>query len=158
MEVWRHIKQLNQELNATIFITTHDMMEADELCNRVAIMDAGKIAVSDSPAELKKTVGGDIVSIKLSSPPIQVQLPAELGTVIPSSEERSVTILTGNGEEVIPRILNAYERAGAKVVSISLSKPTLDDVFLKYTQGRIEETQTLRETRLTRGSFRRHAG
>jgi len=157
-EVWRHIKQLNRELNTTIFITTHDMMEADELCNRIAIINAGKIIVSDSPAELKKTVGGDIVSIKLSSPLTHVPLPAELGTIISSNEEGSVTILTGNGEKVIPRILNVYEGAGAKVASISLSRPTLDDVFLKYTHGRIEEAQTLRESRLVRKSFRRHAG
>jgi ABC-2 type transport system ATP-binding protein len=156
-EVGMHIKQLNHEQNTTIFITTHDMMEADELCDKIAILNSGKIVISDSPAELKKTVGGDIISIKLSSPPTQVVLPAEAGTIISSNEE-SVNIITSDGEKAIPRILDYFEKASQKVVSISLSRPTLDDVFLKYTHGRIEEAQTMRDSRLARKSFRRHAG
>src|ERR1051326_6628099 len=64
-QVWRIIKQLNQEFGITILLTTHDMVEADELSDRIAIMSAGKIVASGTPSELKKTVGGDMITLRL---------------------------------------------------------------------------------------------
>ena len=64
-QVWKIIKQLNQDFGTTILITTHDMNEVDEVCDRIAIMSAGKIVTTGSSAELKKTVGGDIVTSNL---------------------------------------------------------------------------------------------
>ncbi len=95
MHVWTSIKQLKQEFGTTILITTHDMGEADELCDRIAIMSEGKIAVLGSPSELKRTVGGDVVTVHLSSAQPLITLPEEIGTSIHSSE-KSIQILASN--------------------------------------------------------------
>lgn len=155
-EVWQHIKRLNQEFKTTVFITTHDMLEADELCDRIAIINAGKIVVTGSPSELKAAIGEDVIQIKTSSSTNHVALPSELGTVT-SSDNGTVSIITHNGEKAIPRILHVFEEAGEKVESISLSKPSLDDVFLKYAKVRIAEAETISRSRNVRRSFRRHA-
>jgi|GEM_PF-5888999 ABC-2 type transport system ATP-binding protein len=63
-EVWKQVKKLNKEFGMTVFMTTHDMTEADELCDRLVIMNAGRIVVSGTPSELKKAVGGDVISVR----------------------------------------------------------------------------------------------
>jgi ABC-2 type transport system ATP-binding protein len=128
-QVWEHIKRLNKELKMTVFITTHDMAEADELCDRIAIMNHGRFVVLGTAAELKRSVGGDMVSVKLSAPP-GAPLPEDIGKVVHDTDG-TIDILTANGETAIPRIVGFYEQSGIQVLSISLSKPSLDDVFLK---------------------------
>ena len=133
-QVSRQIKELNREFKMTMIVTTHDMLEADELCDRVAIMNAGKIAVIDSPTRLKESVGGDVVTVRLPASFPLPSIPQTLGTVM-HYEEGELKILTQNGEEKIPKITESLEGQGFSVESISLAKPTLEEVFLKYTQG-----------------------
>jgi ABC-2 type transport system ATP-binding protein len=156
-QVIGYVKQLNQEYKTTIFVTTHDMAEADELCHELAIMNAGKFAVMGSPDELKTTVGGDIVSVELSTPSSVQSLPQELGSVM-GNEDGRLKILTNNGERTIPGIVEFYDKLGAEVASISLSRPTLEDVFVKYAKTSLAGAeQSFREARSARRSIVRHA-
>jgi ABC-2 type transport system ATP-binding protein len=165
-EVWKYAKRLNKEYATTIFVTTHDMAEADELCGRIAIMNGGRFVVTGTPAELKAMVGGEMVIVRtpLGEGPKReaaVAIPPELGVVIASEGGESKTgetsIVVGRrAEEAVPGILKAFEAAGVDVTSISVNKPTLDDVFLKFTQTRIDEAE-YKQTRHSRRSFRKHS-
>jgi ABC-2 type transport system ATP-binding protein len=131
------------------------MGEADALCDRIGIMDRGKLAVIGKPSELKSAVGGEILSISSEDP----NLPAvvkELGySIIAESSNGTVELLVANGEVIIPRLLENLRARGVEIASVSLKKPTLDDVFLKYTGARIGEGGSWTQARLTRRTFRR---
>jgi len=164
MQMWRYLRKLNDDFKTTILITTHDMSEADDLCDRIAIMSSGKIAVIGSPVELKESVGRETIAIILSKSekPTEQTLPDlsdELGVIV-SRDLGMVKILTRNGEHAIPRILEHFKDVGLYVESISLNKITLDDVFMKYAKTRLEaeNTESNRDARLMRRTFRRRAG
>jgi len=152
-QVWGYIKRLNKEFGTTILITTHDMAEADELCSRIAIMNLGSIRVVDTPEELKKSVGRDVVTVELPPGGNATQIPAELGSVI-GSEDGVVRISTEDAEKAAA-IRRYYEGKGVAVESVSVNKPTLDDVFMKYAKSSIQEKGTMVETRSLRRSFAR---
>ena len=164
MQMWRYLRKLNDDFKTTILITTHDMSEADDLCDRIAIMSSGKIAVIGSPVELKESVGRETIAIILSKSekPTEQTLPDlsdELGVIV-SRDLGMVKILTRNGEHAIPRILEHFKDVGLYVESVSLNKITLDDVFMKYAKTRLEaeNTESNRDARLMRRTFRRRAG
>lgn len=154
MQVIDHIRRLNRNFGTTILLTTHDMAEADELCDRLAIMSMGKIAASGSPKELKHSVGGDVLTVTASGKLPDSILP-ELGTVV-SSSQGTMKILTLDGEKAMPRITDYLEGLGAVVESVSLSRPTLDDVFMKYAKGSLQQERTYRDARSARRSATRH--
>ena len=87
----------------------------------------------------------------------EFMLPDDLGTLISDNGKETVILPKVRGEEAIPGLLSQYERAHIDIQSISLSRPSLDDVFLKYTKTRMEEVESMRNARLARRSFRRHA-
>jgi len=154
-QVWENIRQLNQEFGVTILITTHDMNEADDLCNRIAIMSEGKIAILGTPEELKRNVGGDIVTVNLASIPSMISLPKEIGRII-NRNEKSIQILTTNGEEAIPLVADFFRGHEIRVESISINKANLDDVFMKYAKRRLED-DLYKANRRARRDFVRHA-
>ena len=154
MQVIDHVRQLNRDFGTTILMTTHDMAEADELCDRLAIMNQGRIAVSGAPRELKRTVGGDVLTVSVSGK-VPDSLPTELGSLI-SSEQGTVKILTVDGERAIPRVTDYLEQNGVMVESVSLSRPTLDDVFMKYAKTSLQQEGTYRDARSTRRDIARH--
>jgi ABC-2 type transport system ATP-binding protein len=162
-QVWQYVKDINKKLNTTIFITTHDMMEADELCNRIAIIDAGKIAIIGSPHELKQTIGGEIVKLNFSepipSPDVidSLNFPSSFGTIEISPEKNILIIHITNGVIQLPHIMQFFEEKGIKINAITLNQPTLDDVFLKYTHTRLTDGQSAKNSRTTRRSFKTHA-
>jgi len=153
-QVIEQVRELNREFGTTILITTHDMAEADVLCNRLAIMNMGKIAISGAPADLKHSVGGDVLTVKVAGQ-AAATLPTGLGSVI-SSEQGTIKILTEDGEAAIPRLMEYFERNGAVVESVSLSRPSLDDVFMKYAKASLQQEGTFREARSARRSIARH--
>ncbi len=152
-EVKNQVKELNKELNMTMIVTTHDMVEADEICDRVAIMNAGRIAVIDTPTRLKESVGGDIITVRLSQGAGAVSLPAEVGRLL-SYEGGEMRVLTENGEEKVPKIVDFLESKGMVIDSIVLAKPTLDDVFIKYAGSRVDQGRYV-EARSERRNFAR---
>ena len=158
---WNYVKNLNKEFGVTIFITTHDMLEADELCNRIAIMNRGNIAVMGPPRELKASIGGDLIIVKLSSPASNIILPRELGSIV-NNDQSELRIQTDvAAETALPRVMEFFSRSGLVVDSISISKPNLDDVFTKYTKSSLledQETGMYSEARVARRSFQRHSG
>ncbi|MFZ0183710.1 MAG: ATP-binding cassette domain-containing protein [Nitrosotalea sp.] len=154
MHVWESIKQLKEKFGTTVLITTHDMSEADELCDRIAIMSDGKIVALGSPTELKKSVGGDIVTVNLTLVPPNITFPKEIGTIM-HSDEKSIQILAENGEAAIPLVSNFFRDQKITIDSISINKPNLDDVFVKYAKRRLHEEISPRATSARR-DFVRH--
>ena len=154
-QVIDQIKELNHEFGTTIFVTTHDMSEADELCHRLAIMNLGKLAIMGAPAELKKSVGGDVLSVRLTGGSVG-ELPPALGSIV-SLQDGVLKVLTVDGERAIPRITDYLEGRGAVVESVSLSRPTLDDVFMKYAKAPLQKDVSFTEARSSRRSISRHA-
>ena len=153
--IWGLIKKLRDEFNTTIMMTTHDMGEADILCDRIGIMNRGHLATLGKPAELKSTVGGDIITINSSNPNCSQKIKNLGYSTITNSQDGHCDLIVNNGETLIPQLLDSLKKVGVQVESVSLKKPTLDDVFLKYTGARIEEGDTFIETRRARRSFTR---
>jgi ABC-2 type transport system ATP-binding protein len=155
--IWELIKKLRAEFGTTIFLTTHDMNEADLLCDRIAIMGAGKLITIGSPSQLKSTVGGDILTISSKTSDCGIKL-KELGySVLTEPTDGHFDLVVSNGETLIPSLLDTLKTNGVEVEAVSLKKPTLDDVFLKYTGARIEEGDSWTDIRRIRRTFRRLA-
>jgi ABC-2 type transport system ATP-binding protein len=133
--LWDHIRNLRAGLGTTVFLTTHYLEEADALCDRVFIIDHGVIVAVGTPDELKRQVAGDVVALRVNGAAAKA---AELLTgqtvirdVAASEEELRLTV--EHGAEALPAMLRVLDRAGITLHSISLSRPTLDDVFLTLT-------------------------
>jgi ABC-2 type transport system ATP-binding protein len=155
-DIWDYVVRLRNEFDTTILLTTHDMLEADELCDRVAIMNRGRMVVIGSPEELKAGLGGDVVSLSTSganSGPVLRQLGYQL---LSQSRDGAYDLVVSNGDREIPRILEELKKQGIVTESVSLKRATLDDVFLHYSGKRINESEAdWQSTRMTRRTVRR---
>ena len=141
--IWDYLKKLNKENGLTIFITTHYLEEADLLCDRIAIIDQGKVLIEDTPSNLKQKLGGDIIEISVDSHVKAKDLISELDYVekIDVVEEK-LRIKAEKGDEVLPLILEMCKVNNIKVKTLSLSRPSLDEVFLEYTGKSMRDTGT----------------
>jgi ABC-2 type transport system ATP-binding protein len=143
--LWKYIEDLAKEKNITIILTTHYMEEADRLCDRIAIIDHGKIIALDTPARLKESIGGDVVTIQspdtskistaLSVPWIK-RLETHDGEVILTLE---------NAEQHLSMIVTRLNEEKVSITSISVHKPTLEDVFLSFTGKTIRDEDISRK-------------
>ena len=136
-QLWNQIRLLRSG-GTTVFLTTHYMDEADALCDRIAIIDTGKIVAEDSPAGLKRSISGDILSLTVNHVKDAVQISRETLKDLDfvremSVEGTSLTLVVTHGGEAIPVVLRLLEGRGVGVADISLSRPSLDDVFLRMT-------------------------
>jgi ABC-2 type transport system ATP-binding protein len=156
--VWDFITRLRDEFETTILITTHDMNEADHLCDRIAIMNGGELAVTGAPFELKEELGGDIVTI-VSEDHNCYQALDQLGyRLLPQSRNSACDVVVDEGERKIPEIIDKLKGQGISILSVSLKAGTLDDVFLKYAGKRIVEGDlTWKTIKATRRTAKRHA-
>jgi len=148
--IWKYIKKMNQEENTTIFLTTHYMDEADYLCDRVGIIDYGKILVIDSTANLKNSVGNDVITISCSKiDDLSKKLEQESWIKNIKQHDTFLTIGVEKGEEKIPVVFEIARRINIKIKSIGVRKPTLDDAFLYFTgrSMRDEEPENLSKER-----------
>jgi len=140
--IWGYLKKLNKKNGTTIILTTHYMDEADRVCDKIAIIDHGKIIVSGSPKQLKGKLGGDVISIKCSQTENCEKKLSKLNWVKSAvKHDGLISIRTVNGSEKIPMILREMEKEKVKVESVSLRVPSLDDVFLHYTGRTIREEE-----------------
>jgi ABC-2 type transport system ATP-binding protein len=132
--LWEYIENLARTTEITIILTTHYMEEADQLCQRVAIIDYGKIKVIDTPANLKTALKGDVITITTNQPKKLATKLTELRLThqIDSSKD-SLRLTVPNAEKLIPRIIKIATEIGVEVSSVSIHHPTLNDVFLYYT-------------------------
>jgi ABC-2 type transport system ATP-binding protein len=146
--IWRYIKRMNEEEGTTIFLTTHYMDEADYLCDHVGIIDRGRILVIDSTLSLKNSVGNDVITLSCSKLNVLSRRLEKEGWIKNTKVHDSfLTIGVEKGEEKIPLIIEIARTLDIKIKSISVRKPTLDDVFLYYTGRTIrEEEPSLKET------------
>jgi ABC-2 type transport system ATP-binding protein len=143
--VWDEVKALHEQ-GTTMFLTTHYLEEADELCDRVAIVDLGKIVALGSPAELKKQIAGDIITVSYDAAE-RSQAAAKLlaGDVLIRERheiENGQQLYVDHGDEALPVILRALGQGGAPPKSVQLSRPSLDDVFLKLTGRSMRDTES----------------
>jgi ABC-2 type transport system ATP-binding protein len=157
IQIWNYLKQMNNEFGTTILMTTHDMIEADRLCHRIAIMNSGRIAVVGSPQELKDSIGGEIVTIGIKNNSDKIEIPEDIGNVLNSDNSR-LRISVHEAEKKIPVILEYLFSKGIKVDFVSSNKPSLDDVFLKYAKVSFEQGESYSQARMTRRVFARRAG
>jgi ABC-2 type transport system ATP-binding protein len=136
--IWRYIRELQEAEEITIFMTTHYMDEA-EFCDRIAIMDRGEIVVLDTPEALKASVGADRVRIQTDDDAAAIAALAERFDVEATVSEGAVTFFVPSGEEFVPRL---FAELGLPIRSVSVSRPTLDDVFMTYTGSSIRDAET----------------
>jgi ABC-2 type transport system ATP-binding protein len=141
--IWDYIKKLNRESGVTVILTTHYMEEADFLCQRVAIMDNGKFVAIDSPARLKDSLGGDVVSLEIGAggEGLMAQLQTLPWIKSLKRHEDVLSLSMERGERRIPELIHLAQRSGAAVNCVNLHKPSLEDVFLNFTGRTIREQE-----------------
>ena len=140
-KIWEYIRTLKKR-GMSIFVTTHYMDEADRNCDRVAFMDRGSVKTCDTPAALKKLIDGDIIvaSVEGTLPPVRLD-----GVKVISQNEEEITFLVKDRKNAGDYIGQEIQSLGATLNSISIRKPTLDDVFL-HLVGDIEDTSPINMT------------
>ena len=146
-KIWQYIKKIHDEFEMTIFLTTHYMEEADQLCDRIGIIDDGKIQVIDSPENMKKAMGNEVISITLEEGENRDSFLSSLKKIEfvnkINEDETKLTLFASNGTEVIPKIFQISSELDIKIISISLTRPTLDDVFISYTGHEIRDDDSM---------------
>jgi ABC-2 type transport system ATP-binding protein len=135
--IWSYIAQLQEREEITIFMTTHYMDEA-EFCDRIAIMDQGEIVALDTPEALKAQVGADRVRIQTEDDDAAIAALAESFGLEATMSEGAVTFFVPSGEEFVPRL---FAELGIGIRSVSVSRPTLDDVFMSHTGTTIRDAE-----------------
>jgi ABC-2 type transport system ATP-binding protein len=147
--IWDHIGRLRSETGVTIFMTTHYMDEA-EFCDRIGIIDHGKLVALDTPEGLKRQVGGDVVTVHTPSPAALADRLERAG-IANRVHQNTVLVEIEDGARFIPRLTRDFDGG---IEGIDLRRPTLDDVFLHITGRTIRETE-LRAEDVTRNRLRR---
>jgi ABC-2 type transport system ATP-binding protein len=151
--IWNHLNELRSRKGITIFMTTHYMDEA-EYCDRIGIIDRGKIVALGTPDQLKAMVGGDVVTITSSKPEAAALEIKELLGVTPSRDDGTLRMEVSDGKAFVPRLVRELM---APVDTVTLRRPSLDDVFLKLTGHviRDEEAGTRDQMRMMGRVWRR---
>ena len=156
--IWEYIKKMNKDEQTTIFLTTHYMDEADVLCDRIGIIDHGKILVIDSVENLKNSVGNDVITLASDdNERLQKRLTQEPWIKNVKHHETFITLGAEKGDEKIPVIFDIARTLGVSISSVNVRKPTLDDVFLYYTGRSIREQEQSPEEKKP-GRFHRLRG
>ena len=146
-KIWEYIRKIHKEFEMTLFVSTHYMEEADKLCDRVGIIDYGKIQVIDTPEIMKNAMGSDMISFSLIN---GIAKQDELINRIKQIEfvnqvtrkQGEITIKSSQCSEVIPKIFQTTSEMNIEIDSLSLNKPTLDDVFISYTGHNLRDDTT----------------
>ncbi|MEV0583254.1 ATP-binding cassette domain-containing protein [Nonomuraea sp. NPDC050310] len=136
--IWGYINKLRHREDITIFMTTHYMDEAEH-CDRIAIIDHGEIVVIDSPEALKASVGKDRVQIHTGDDESAIRALRERFGLDAAMHEGAVTFAVASGEEFVPRL---FAELGLPIKSVSVSRPSLDDVFMNYTGSTIRDAES----------------
>lgn len=148
--VWEYLKKIHGEQDITVVLTTHYLDEAEALCDRVAIVDFGKLVALGTPSDLKrKVMGGEVVEAEFA------QLTDQAFNALKDSQfalqvkkrENTLTILVNNGAQAVPKIVELANENGGEIRSITLRAPTLDDVFLHFTGRSIREDTAITKKR-----------
>jgi ABC-2 type transport system ATP-binding protein len=137
VSIWEYINELKQREDITIFLTTHYMDEAEN-CDRIAIIDHGKIVAIDTPEALKASIGKDRVQIQTPDDEAAIRELKETFGLEAAVHEGSVTFSVAAGEQFVPRLFAEFS---LPIRSVSVSRPSLDDVFMSYTGSTIRDAE-----------------
>jgi ABC-2 type transport system ATP-binding protein len=137
VSIWEYVNELKKREDITIFLTTHYMDEAEH-CDRIAIIDHGKIVAIDTPEALKASIGKDRVQIRTADDQAAVRALAELHTIDAAVHEGMVTFSVESGEHFVPQLFASLPVA---IQSVNVSRPSLDDVFMSYTGKTIRDAE-----------------
>ena len=137
-KIWGYIKKIRKDFGMTIFISTHYMEEADNICDRIGIIDHGKIQVIDTPKSMKSAIGNEIISFNLvDGKANQDTLIEQINKIEFVKEVKTkqdlITVFSTKSNEVIPKIFQESTNLEMRIRSLTLKQPTLDDVFISYT-------------------------
>lgn len=135
--IWRYVHELRRREDVTIFLTTHYMDEAEN-CDRIAIMDRGRIVALDTPEALKAAVGKDRVQISTDDDDAAIAALQERFGHVATMAEGQVTFAVADGEQFVPRL---FAELGVPIRSVNVSRPTLDDVFMSHTGTTIRDAE-----------------
>ena len=140
--MWNEVRHLG-ERGTTVFLTTHYLDEADALCDQLAIIDHGRIVADGTPDELKRAVAGDVITLGVQDPQIALRLLNDRSLVRDhdplSPDSESLRVYVDDGEAALLAIIRVLDERGVPLQSISLSRPSLDDVFLRQTGRKLRE-------------------
>jgi ABC-2 type transport system ATP-binding protein len=146
--VWQEVQRLNKQMGMTVFLTTHYLEEADRLADHVAIIDHGFIVAEGTPAELKASIGADVVTVSFHDSGIEQGrslLDGMPGLREMRPEENSLTMFVDNGTQAVAQVIRILDGAGIEMAQVAVSHPSLDEVFLKATGSRLEGAEAYRE-------------
>jgi ABC-2 type transport system ATP-binding protein len=142
--LWEHIRSLRDDHDTTVFLTTHYLDEADALCDRILVIDHGKIVAEGSPSELKAQVSGD--GVEVGVPAEHLAAAAEIAGMVSGAHEVSavdstVRFRVPRGDTAMPELLRALDAKGIQMTSMQVHRPTLDDVFLTLTGRSLRDAE-----------------
>ena len=163
-KIWGYIKKIRKDFGMTIFISTHYMEEADNLCDRIGIIDHGKIQVIDTPKSMKSAIGNEIISFNLvDGKASQDTLIEQINKIEFVKEVKNkqdlITVFSTKSNEVIPKIFQESTNLGMRINSLTLKQPTLDDVFISYTGHDLrDETENKKYSRRKEFNLNRRKG
>jgi ABC-2 type transport system ATP-binding protein len=140
---WKIIEQLREDSGMTVFLTTHYLDEADGMCDRIAIIDHGKIVAEGTPSQLKDRLGGDVVTVRPigTADSLEASLKALPGVTNVVQQEGVFRVKCPNGDVLIPKIVGAATSLGISIAGITLQRPSLDEVFLEFTGREYREDE-----------------
>ena len=146
VHVWDYIRKLREEKEVTVFLTTHYMDEAEKLCDRVAIIDNGKIISTGKPEDLTHLVGLEVIYVKIENnlkPEnlLQISANSKFADDIKIMDNKTIRFSVKNASETIPKIFENFQRIGVKILEVKYHKPTLEDVFLHLTGKSLREEE-----------------
>ena len=163
-KIWEYIRKIRQDFGMTIFVTTHYMEEADNLCDRIGIIDFGKIQIIDKPKSMKSAIGNEIITFSLvDGKANQDALINQIRKIEFVKEVKNkqdlINVLSTKSNEVIPKIFQESMNLGINISSLSLKQPTLDDVFISYTGHELrDETENQKYSRRKEFNLNRRKG
>lgn len=141
--VWDYIRRLKEEYGMTLFMTTHYLEEADSICDRIAIIDHGKIIKTGTPSELKASLGGDIIELGVRETDDITELIQQSRAVkeVKRVSSTDYRIKAEVGEEAAPTIIELLRSRGYHVIKIMVTKPSMDQVYLEYTGRTLRDAE-----------------
>ena len=163
-KIWGYIKKIRKDFGMTVFISTHYMEEADNLCDRIGIIDHGKIQVIDTPKSMKSAIGNEIISFNLvDGKASQDALIEQINKIEFVKEVQNkqdlITVFSTKSNEVIPKIFQESINLDMRISSLTLKQPTLDDVFISYTGHDLrDETENKKYSRRKEFNLNRRKG
>ena len=163
-KIWGYIKKIRKDFGMTVFISTHYMEEADNLCDRIGIIDYGKIQVIGTPKSMKSAIGNEIISFNLvdgkAGQDVLIEQIDKIEFVKEVKNEQGlITVFSTKSNEVIPKIFQISANLEMKIRSLTLKQPTLDDVFISYTGHDLrDETENKKYSRRKEFNLNRRKG